>query len=106
MVQGEGGCRRFNRAGCFFGHGFVDAWDEAVYLVLHTLALPLDRLEPFLDACIPGDEREALFEVIEQRAVDRLPAAYHEIPTLSQSTYDACKAWADANARLTAAQKG
>ena len=67
---------RFNRAGCFFGHGFVDAWDEAVYLVLHTLALPLDRLDPFLDACIPGDEREAIFDVIEKRAVDRLPAAY------------------------------
>ena len=67
---------RFNRAGCFFGHGFADAWDEAVYLVLHTLALPLDRLDPFLDACIPGDEREAIFEVIEKRAVDKLPAAY------------------------------
>ena len=37
---------------------------------------------------------------------DRLPAAYHEIPGISQSTFDACKAWADANARLTAAQKG
>ncbi|RIX41541.1 MAG: hypothetical protein D3M94_19985 [Rhodocyclales bacterium GT-UBC] len=37
---------------------------------------------------------------------DRLPAAYQEIPTLSQSTFDACKAWADANARLAAAQKG
>jgi len=67
---------RFNRAGCFFGHGLADAYDEAVYLILHTLALPLDRLEPFLDACIPGDEREAIFEVIEKRAVDRLPAPY------------------------------
>lgn len=67
---------RFNRAGCYFGHGLPDAYDEAVYLVLHTLALPLDRLEPFLDACIPGDEREAIFEVIEKRAVDKLPAAY------------------------------
>ncbi|WP_374259677.1 50S ribosomal protein L3 N(5)-glutamine methyltransferase [Zoogloea sp.] len=67
---------RFNRAGCFFGHGLQDAYDEAVYLVLHSLALPLDRLEPFLDACIPGDEREAIFEVIEKRAVDKLPAAY------------------------------
>ncbi|WP_374243703.1 50S ribosomal protein L3 N(5)-glutamine methyltransferase [Zoogloea sp.] len=67
---------RFNRAGCYFGHGLPDAYDEAVYLILHTLALPLDRLEPFLDACIPGDEREAIFEVIEKRAVDKLPAAY------------------------------
>ena len=37
---------------------------------------------------------------------DRPPAAYHEIPTISQSTYDACQAWADATARLKAAQKG
>ena len=37
---------------------------------------------------------------------DRLPAAYHEIPGISQSTYDACQAWAAAHARLVAAQKG
>lgn len=37
---------------------------------------------------------------------DRLPAAYQEIPGLAQATFDACQGWADANARLTAAQKG
>ncbi|UCV05106.1 CCE_0567 family metalloprotein [Dechloromonas denitrificans] len=37
---------------------------------------------------------------------DRLPAGYQEIPGLSQSTYEACQAWADATARLAAAQKG
>ena len=37
---------------------------------------------------------------------DRLPAAYAEIPGIAQSTHDACQAWADANARLAAAQKG
>ncbi|WP_286785723.1 MULTISPECIES: CCE_0567 family metalloprotein [Pseudomonas] len=31
---------------------------------------------------------------------DRLPAAYEEIPRIAQSTYDACRAWADASARL------
>lgn len=31
---------------------------------------------------------------------ERLPAAYDEIPTISQSTFEACKAWAEANARL------
>lgn len=31
---------------------------------------------------------------------ERLPAAYAEIPALAQSTFDACKAWADANERL------
>ncbi|MDR3394049.1 MAG: CCE_0567 family metalloprotein [Parasulfuritortus sp.] len=37
---------------------------------------------------------------------DRLPAGYAEIPGIAQSTYDACKAWADASARLATAQKG
>ena len=37
---------------------------------------------------------------------DRLPAAYLEIPGIAQSTFDACKAWNDASARLAAAQKG
>ena len=67
---------RFNRANLFFGHGCGDAYDEAVWLLLHTLALPLNRLEPFLDACIPGAEREALLAVIERRTEERVPAAY------------------------------
>lgn len=67
---------RFSRAGLFFGHGCADAYDEAVWLLLHTLSLPLDRLEPFLDACITTDERETLFAVIERRAEERVPAAY------------------------------
>ena len=37
---------------------------------------------------------------------DRLPAGYAEIPEISQRTLQACQAWADANARLQAAQKG
>ena len=37
---------------------------------------------------------------------DRLLTVYQEIPALSQSTFDACEAWADASARLLAAQKG
>lgn len=37
---------------------------------------------------------------------DRLPVGYEEISGIAQSTYEACKAWADANARLASAQKG
>ncbi|PIV87747.1 MAG: hypothetical protein COW48_09800 [Hydrogenophilales bacterium CG17_big_fil_post_rev_8_21_14_2_50_63_12] len=36
---------------------------------------------------------------------DKLPAGYLEIPGIAQSTFDACQAWADANARLQTAQK-
>lgn len=67
---------RFNRASLFFGHGCADAYDEAVWLLLHTLSLPLNRLEPFLDACITSEEREALLDVIDRRVNERLPAAY------------------------------
>lgn len=67
---------RFNAAGLFFGHGNDNAWDEAVYLTLHTLNLPLDRLEPFLDARLLPHEREQLLDIYTRRCQDRLPAAY------------------------------
>lgn len=67
---------RFNGAGVFFGHGSSNAFDEAAYLLLHTLKLPLDQLEPFLDARLLPDEVAAVVRVIEQRAGERLPAAY------------------------------
>ena len=41
---------RFNKEKLFFGHGSANALDEAAYLLLHTLHLPLDKIEPFLDA--------------------------------------------------------
>ena len=67
---------QFNRAKLVFGHGTEDAFDEAVYLILHTLHLPLDRLDPFLDACIPSDERAEVLAVIDERVQSRKPAAY------------------------------
>lgn len=67
---------RMGAAEVSFGQGFVDAWDEAVYLVLHTLHLPLDRLEPFLDAALTVDECERLMRVVERRCEEREPAAY------------------------------
>ena len=67
---------RFNEAGLFFGHGTDNAFDEAAYLILHALHLPPDRLDPFLDARLTRPERIAVFNIIEQRVVRRLPAAY------------------------------
>ena len=67
---------RFNGAGLFFGHGSSNAFDEAAYLLLHTLKLPLDRLDPFLDARLLPEEVQALLKVIDRRAVERVPAAY------------------------------
>jgi ribosomal protein L3 glutamine methyltransferase len=67
---------RFTAAQLFFGHGSNNAWDEAVYLTLHTLSLPLDRLEPFLDARLLPHEREGLLDIYRRRCEERLPAAY------------------------------
>ena len=67
---------RFSEAGLFFGHGSDNAWDEAAYLLLHTLHLPIDRLEPFMDARLTGGERADVLEVIGRRISERVPAAY------------------------------
>src|ERR1700744_156677 len=67
---------RFNQADLSFGHGSANAYDEAVYLVLHTLHLPLDLLDPFLDARLTTDEIDAVLKVIERRTTHRVPAAY------------------------------
>ncbi len=67
---------RFNEAKLFFGHGSDNAFDEAAYLILHTLHLPLDRLEPFLDASLTHGESEDVQAVIERRVRERIPAAY------------------------------
>jgi ribosomal protein L3 glutamine methyltransferase len=67
---------RFNEAKLFFGHGADNAWDEAAYLLLHSLHLPLERLEPFLDATLTSDERAAVLRVIDRRIRERLPVAY------------------------------
>lgn len=67
---------RFNTAKLFFGHGSSNALDEAAYLILHTLALPLDKLDPFLDAQLLPEEVKAVLKVIDQRAIERIPAAY------------------------------
>ena len=70
------GVSRMNQAALFFGHGTTNAFDEAAYLILHTLHLPLDRLDPFLDACLTEVEREDLKQVFEKRVKQRIPAAY------------------------------
>lgn len=67
---------RFNQAGLNFGHGSDNAYDEAAYLILHTLHLPLDRLEPFFDATLLPEEILSVLGIIERRVSERLPAAY------------------------------
>lgn len=67
---------RFMTEGLFFGHGSSSAYDEAAYLILHALKLPLDKLDPFLDARLLPEEIAAVLAIIDRRTSERLPAAY------------------------------
>jgi ribosomal protein L3 glutamine methyltransferase len=67
---------RFNAAALVYGHGTANALDEAAYLILHTLNLPIDQLDPWLEARLLGSERRALHAIIDARIRTRKPAAY------------------------------
>jgi ribosomal protein L3 glutamine methyltransferase len=67
---------RFNEAELAFGHGQADAFEEAAFIVLRTLNLPLERLEFFADAYLTHAEINALLQTIDRRVKKRIPAAY------------------------------
>jgi ribosomal protein L3 glutamine methyltransferase len=67
---------RMNEAGVFFGHGQVDAVDEALFIVLRALHLPVDRADLFVDAFLTHAEINSLIQMIDQRVRKRVPAAY------------------------------
>ncbi|MGH8757608.1 MAG: 50S ribosomal protein L3 N(5)-glutamine methyltransferase, partial [Burkholderiales bacterium] len=67
---------QFNQAGLSFGHGTHNARDEAAYLILHTLQLPLDQLEPFLDTPLTRKQITAVLDILRQRVTKKIPAAY------------------------------
>lgn len=66
----------FARAGLVFGHGATNAVDEAAFLILEALSLPIDDINPWLDARLAADERDRLTALIEARVTTRKPAAY------------------------------
>lgn len=66
----------FRRAGLVHGHGTTSVIDEAAFLVLETLKLPVDDINPWLDARLLPEERKALADIISARITTRKPAAY------------------------------
>ena len=66
----------FNEAKLSFGHGSANAYDEAAYIILHALHLPLDTLAPFLDAHLTVAEINVLRDLLHKRVAKRMPAAY------------------------------
>jgi ribosomal protein L3 glutamine methyltransferase len=67
---------RFNASGIAFGQGVSTAVDEAVFLILESLHLPVDDVNPWLDARLMEEERAGLLKLIETRISSRKPAAY------------------------------
>ncbi len=67
---------RLTKAGVSFGHGTANAFDEAAWLVLWRLALPLDELDEHADRLLSAAEQAQIAELIEQRIATRKPVAY------------------------------
>ena len=63
-------------AGVSFGHGTSNAYDEAVWLVLWHLGLPLDELDQHADRELRHEEQLAARELLHKRITTRVPAAY------------------------------
>lgn len=67
---------RFSEADLSYGHGQANAFEEASFIVLRSLKLPLDKLDFFADAYLTHAEINALLQMIERRVKQRIPAAY------------------------------
>jgi ribosomal protein L3 glutamine methyltransferase len=67
---------RFNEAGLSYGHGTANTLDEAVFLILESLRLPIGDVNPFADARLTLAERRMLLTRIAERIATRKPAPY------------------------------
>ncbi len=66
----------FNRAELYFGHGTDNAWDEAKVIIMYALALPIERYEQVQSCVVTLEEKNYIFDLIDQRISKQLPAAY------------------------------
>lgn len=67
---------RFRVAGLAHGHGATNALDEAAFIILESLKLPVDDINPWLDARLLESEKALLTKLIDDRVTTRKPAAY------------------------------
>jgi ribosomal protein L3 glutamine methyltransferase len=71
-----GAAARLEEAGVSFGHGTTNAIDEAAWLVLHALGLPVGELGPWLDLAVDPERERAAGALVAKRIRTRKPAAY------------------------------
>jgi ribosomal protein L3 glutamine methyltransferase len=67
---------RLEQAGVAFGHGTTNAFDEAAWLVLWHLGLPLDDLDGVAALPVSPQQQDSVLELIGERIRTRKPAAY------------------------------
>lgn len=67
---------RLKSAGVSFGHGTTNAFDEAAWLVLWSLKLPLDALEAKAKQVLGEADLARAVALVDARISSRQPAAY------------------------------
>jgi ribosomal protein L3 glutamine methyltransferase len=67
---------QFRAANLVHGHGTTSVVDEAAFLILETLHLPIEDINPWAEARLTAPEREAVLGIIAKRIATRKPAAY------------------------------
>jgi ribosomal protein L3 glutamine methyltransferase len=72
----EAAARELEAAGVAFGHGTTNAFDEAAWLVLWRLGLPLDALDENAGRSLSAEEETAVAALLRERIATRKPAAY------------------------------
>jgi ribosomal protein L3 glutamine methyltransferase len=70
------GAKQLTDAGVAFGHGTNNAFDEATWLVLWQLGLPLDDLDGVANRPVEPADQARVATLFEARIKTRKPAAY------------------------------
>ena len=72
----DAGAARLTEAGVAFGHGTANAFDEAAWLVLWQLKLPIDAIDEVADQAVSPADGARVDALIAERIASRKPAAY------------------------------
>mgnify|MGYP006266183917 FL=1 len=70
------GASRLAQSDVFLGHGTLTPLDEAAALVLHTLSMPYDLSDQYLNTHLTLTERQQLVDILARRIHERKPSAY------------------------------
>jgi len=70
------GASRFVEADLSYSHGLSSPLDEAAYLVLRALNLPVDTPELYWSSAITTSEKNTIVDILKKRITDKIPAAY------------------------------